>query len=49
MKTIKLHNQTVCYDSYHFESKTELQSFLKSKGIKSILENMEEDVIMVLG
>jgi flavodoxin len=49
METVKLYNQTVCYDSYNFESKTELQSFLKSEEIKSILENIKEDVIMVLG
>ena len=49
MKTIKLHNQTVCFDSYNFESKTELKSFLESKKIKTILENMKQEVIMVLG
>lgn len=49
MKTIKLHNQTVCFDSYNFESKTELKSFLESEKIKMILENMKQDVIMVLG
>lgn len=49
MKTIKLHNQTVCYDSYNFESKNELKNFLESKKIKTILENMKQEVIMVLG
>jgi hypothetical protein len=49
MKTIKLHNQTVCFDSYNFESKTKLKNFLESEEIKSILENIKQKVIMVLG
>lgn len=49
MKTIKLHNQTVCYDSYNFESNKKLKSFLESKKIKQILEWIKQDIIMILG
>ena len=49
MKTIELHNQTVCFDDYKGEIKPEVQEFLSSKKIKKILEGFNEDIIMVLG
>ncbi|MDD3646497.1 MAG: NAD(+)/NADH kinase [Candidatus Gracilibacteria bacterium] len=49
MKQLELNGSFVCYDSFTHEKNEELRSFLQSKALKSIIDSIEEKIVIVLG